>query len=40
VHITVSSESDDEGVLELTGDNALPFTLLATTPDLELDEGN
>lgn len=36
--MTIASETQDEGVLELTGDNALPFTLAGVTPLLEIED--
>ena len=36
--LTLASETEDEGVLELDGDNALPFTLLAISMLLEIEE--
>lgn len=40
VKVTLASESRDEGVTELAGDNILPATFLGITPLLEIDEGS
>lgn len=39
MRMSLASATQDEGVIELEGDNALPFTLLALTPALEIEEG-